>query len=326
MRPLRLAAVGGFVLVGGWFAGPRVPTELHLEPVTVPADPDGWVEARESRFDDVRPGSEALLRWIDPDRRAPTPLSFVYVHGYTAGRQELAPLVDSLAERFGANVFYTRLTGHGRTPDAMREASLRAWTRDVREAIALGSRIGERVVLIGTSNGGALAAWAAALDEFDGVLAATVLVSPNLGPRDWRGELLDGPWGLPLTRLIVGDYYTYEVRNPRHGAAWMTRSAVEGLPHMTASVRLARAVVDDSLTAPVQVHYSTADQVVAPDRIAAWVSELRAPRTEAVVYGELEDPGNHVLAGEILAPSNTRAVLETIAAFLRDEVGLGQGY
>ncbi|MBT8404182.1 MAG: alpha/beta fold hydrolase, partial [Gemmatimonadetes bacterium] len=248
-----------------------------------------------------------------------TPLSFVYIHGYTAGRQELAPMVDSLAERFGANVFYARLTGHGRTADAMRQASLQAWTRDVREAIALGSRIGERVVLIGTSNGGALAAWAAGLGEFDDVLAATILVSPNLGPRDWRGGLLDGPWGLPLTRWIVGDYYIYEARNPRHEAAWMTRSAVEGLPHMTASVRLARAVVDDSLTAPVQVHYSTADQVVSPERIAEWVTELRAPRTEVVVYGEIEDPGNHVLAGEILAPSNTAGVLDSITAFLRDE-------
>ena len=32
----------------------------------------------------------------------------------------------------------------------MREATLERWTRDVREAIAVGSRIGERVVLIGT--------------------------------------------------------------------------------------------------------------------------------------------------------------------------------
>ena len=152
------------------------------------------------------------------------------------------------------------------------------------------------------------------------MLAATVLISPNLGPQDWRGELLDGPWGLPLTRLIVGDYYVYEARNPRHEAAWTTRSAIEGLPHMTAAFRLARAAADDSLAAPVQVHYSSADGVVAPERIAEWASGLRAPRTEVVVYGEIEDPGNHVLAGDILAPSNTARVLESIAAFLGDEL------
>jgi alpha-beta hydrolase superfamily lysophospholipase len=310
--------MGGFVVVAGWVAGPRVSADPDLTPITAPDDPARWLAERESRFDDIRPGNEALLRWHDPETRARTPLAFVYIHGYTASRQEVAPLVDSLAERFGANVLYARLAGHGRTPDAMRDASLARWTRDVREAIAVGGRIGERVVLVGTSNGGALAAWAAGLDEFEGLLAATVLISPNLGPRDWRGGLLDGPWGLPLTRLIVGDYYVYEARNPRHEAAWTTRSAIEGLPHMTAAVRLARQAADDSLTAPLQVHYSTMDQVVAPERIEEWFAEVRAPRTEAVVYGEIEDPGNHVLAGDILSPSNTAAVLESIAAFLRD--------
>ncbi|MDD4273595.1 MAG: hypothetical protein PHG14_07705 [Desulfobacter postgatei] len=38
----------------------------------------------------------------------------VYIHGFSATRKETAPLSDLVAKTLNANLFYTRLSGHGR--------------------------------------------------------------------------------------------------------------------------------------------------------------------------------------------------------------------
>ena len=65
---------------------------------------------------------------------------------------------DMVANSLGANIFYTRLTGHGRTTDAMREASVTAWMQDLAEAFEIGTVIGEEVIILSCSTGGTLVA------------------------------------------------------------------------------------------------------------------------------------------------------------------------
>ena len=63
---------------------------------------------------------------LHADRRQ-TELALVYLHGFSASRQETAPLSEDLARQLGANLFVTRLSGHGRSPQAMGEPSVRDW-------------------------------------------------------------------------------------------------------------------------------------------------------------------------------------------------------
>ena len=64
--------------------------------------------------------------------------------------------MDIVAGAVDANLFYTRLQGHGRSGKAMGEATVEGWINDLAEAEAIGRRIGERMVLVGTSTGGTL--------------------------------------------------------------------------------------------------------------------------------------------------------------------------
>ena len=315
-----LRILGGLVAILAvvWLAGPRVSTEIGSDPVPIPRDIDAWLEYEETQWGDLRAGTQKAVRWQDTLSKSPTPVSIVYVHGFTATRMEVHPLVDSLADRFGANVFYTRLTGHGRSPDAMKDASLKAWTQDVREALVLGRLIGERVVLVGTSTGGSLAAWAAAQPEYASSIAALVLVSPNLGPANAFAGLLDGPWGLQLARRIEGDRHTWEPANAAQRRWWTVSTAVEGLPVMMATVRLAEDVADAPLPMPVQVLSSTEDRVVNPAKIRRWFDRLDAPLKRLEDFGEVGDRSNHVLAGDILSPDETPVVLDLVTSFLRD--------
>ena len=145
--------------------GPRPDFEDRWIEPSLEADLDAYLSGSEAGVSDLRPGDGKVIEWIDPSSPSVSPLSLVYLHGFSADRHEVDPLVGDLARELGANVFFTRLRGHGRDGAAMGEVSVEDWLDDVAEAVRIGSYIGERVVLVGTSTGGTLALWAAARDE-----------------------------------------------------------------------------------------------------------------------------------------------------------------
>jgi len=129
VRPLLLAIVALVALPAlAYFAGPVYRVDARITAPSLPtaggdaAVLEPWLAAAESRFPDIVPGAEKTIVWAHPDRRR-TPLAVVYLHGYTATRQEVAPLCDQLAAALGANLFYTRLAETARlgTADLFRD-------------------------------------------------------------------------------------------------------------------------------------------------------------------------------------------------------------
>ena len=152
------------IAVGALFAvGPRVAvdTTITFDGAQIGDDIEVYLAQRESRFDDIRDGLEKEIVWAYPASKARTPLSVVYMHGFSSSKGETRPLADIVARKTGANLFYTRLTGHGRDGEAMAEATVNAWVNDMAEEAEIGRRIGEKVIVIGTSAGGSIAAWSA---------------------------------------------------------------------------------------------------------------------------------------------------------------------
>jgi len=127
------------VLVGIFVAGPRVDQSTSLQPVNIPADLDQYVKDVESQFADITPGAERNIVWAG-EKNFRTDFAVVYVHGYTATRQEIAPVPQMIASRLQANLYNERLTGHGRPGDFLREASVNQWLNDCNEAIEIGKR------------------------------------------------------------------------------------------------------------------------------------------------------------------------------------------
>ena len=83
------------------------------------SDYPGWLQSAEARYPDVVDGAERAIHWADPENPAKTPVSLVYFHGYSATRQEIDPVCQQVADALGANLYLPRLTGHGRSGDAM---------------------------------------------------------------------------------------------------------------------------------------------------------------------------------------------------------------
>lgn len=283
-----------------------------------PAALEAWLAASEARFPDIVPGAEKSIVWAHPDRRR-TPLAVIYLHGYTATRQEIAPLCDRLATALGANLHYTRLTGHGRAPAAMGEAAAEDWLRDAAEALAIGRMLGERVIVVGTSTGGTLALWLAQRSEAADI-AAQILVSPNLGPRDERSTLLAGPWGYQLQRLLIGEEYRWQPANERQAKYWTWRYPARALVPMMALVKAVRGSPLEDIRVPTLVIHSPKDSVVSPARIEEAYARLGSPTKQIVKIEDSEDRAHHVLAGDILAPAGTEALLVPMLAFVRGAV------
>jgi esterase/lipase len=318
---LRALGVAGALLVVAVLLGPRVPMDTAVSPPELPAGGlhaiAAAVREAEARVAGITPGAEKEVVFHDSLAPAVTPLSVVYLHGFSATRREIEPVPTLVAEAVGANRFMTRLTGHGRDGPAMAEATLNDWLQDGEEAMAVGSAIGERVVLVGTSTGGSLAVWLAAHSSLRDRIAALVLVSPNFGVPDPMAGLLLWPWGGTLARWVVGEEYSFEPRNEGQERWWTTRYPSSALLTMQAMVQQLRETDLSQVEVPVLVFYSPEDEVVDPAKTLAALEEFGTAVKEVVAVPRAPGTDAHVLAGDILWPGNNGPVSTRIVDFLR---------
>lgn len=313
----RIAVLFGIVLtvlVILFLVGPTAKIDAKLKPITLPKDLDQYLKQSEARFSDIVPGTEKTIIWANA-RKTRTPLSIVYLHGYSATRQETAPLCDQIAARLGANLVYTRLTGHGRSCTAMAEPTVNDWLNDAAEALEIGKRIGDKVIVVGTSTGGTLATWLAIQPNTEAV-AAYVLISPNFGPKEGLAEILTWPWGEQLAELIVGPEFSWAPANEQQGRYWTCRYPSKALVPMMGLVRFVRESRLENIHTPVLIIYSPDDQVINVHEVEGAYARFgtRVKALKPIMHKV--NHTNHVLAGNILAPENTASVAKLILDFV----------
>lgn len=70
------------------------------QPESLPEDLDGWLAEQEQKFGDIVPGTEKQIFWAG-EAGARTPLSIVYLHGFSATLGEIRPVPDRVAAALG---------------------------------------------------------------------------------------------------------------------------------------------------------------------------------------------------------------------------------
>lgn len=295
--------------------GPAVPTQRAMPPTDIHAL-EPWLQNSESRFKDLRPGTAKGIVWAG-EAGTRTPWAVVYVHGYFASRLETAPLADQVARSLGANVFYTRLAGHGRSGPAMLEATTQDWMADVLEAVLIGRTLGERVLVISCSTGSTLGTWLALSPDAQAV-AAQVFISPNFGPKDKRSNLITGPWGAQIALAIEGDTRGWETSDPRELIGWTTQHPTASLFPMMSLVKHVQSLDLSGFTTPVLMLYSERDQVVDPLAIQAVFGRIGSNVKNMIPVDYSESSSQHVLAGDIKAPGATARMSESIVQWVKN--------
>lgn len=311
--------IGLLIVIGlaGFAFGPRpaVDTTVAFDENSLPDDLDAYITSSEQGFDDLRPGNARQIVWAYPASRARTPLAIVYIHGFSASPGELRPLPDLVGMQLGANIYYARLKGHGRSGDAMLEGSVHGWVNDMAEALAIGRRLGERVVVMATSTGASLATWAATQPELMRDVAGLVQFSPNYGVQAAGSSLLAMPWAEKLVPLIVGKRRSFEPRNALHAKYWTHEYPSLALLPMAAIVDLANTVDARTISVPSLFVFSPHDKVIRPDLVKAMAASWGGP-AETIEITNSDDPNNHVIAGDALSPGTTEELAAKTAGWI----------
>lgn len=298
--------------------GPRVPvdTTIRFNPSQIGDDPQAYLVREEAKVPNIRDGLEKEIVWANPMIHAKTPLAVVYIHGFSASKEETRPLADKVAEELDANLFYTRLTGHGQNGPAMAEGNVSAWINDYEEALAIGRTIGDKVIVIATSTGGSLATWAASQPDASKDVIGMALISPNYGVQASGADMLLWSWGKQLAEVIIGKERSFVPRNVLQEKYWTWRYPTTALLPMAALAKLAYGAPVGNAKVPALFIFSNDDKVVRPERTREIASHWGAPHEEVPVDNS-GDPDNHVIAGDVLSPGTTDFIVQRIVVWVR---------
>lgn len=301
-----------------FLSGPRVRIDQTIFPKKLPLDLDDYLVRQEQQFSDIIPGTRKTVIWAGPPNEQ-TEFSVVYIHGFPATRKETAPLSDLVAKALGANLFYTRLTGHGRTGRAVAGASVNDWLNDVVEAYEIGQRLGRKVIMIGCSTGGISLSWLAHRAATTGgmdALYACILLSPNFRPKNGFSSMLAWPWGRQIARIFIGKDRVVAPENQGHERYWITRYPVAALLPMMGMVKLVRGLDLSKIRVPVLVIYSPQDRVIHIPSLEHAYDQMGCVRKRLVPFSGSADPGQHILAGDIFSPETSEELADMIVSFV----------
>ncbi|WP_284164033.1 alpha/beta fold hydrolase [Frigidibacter sp. SD6-1] len=299
--------------------GPRERLDLtpRFDGAALPADLDRYLAAQEAGVGGILPGAEKRIVWAGA-ANAKTEVAVVYLHGFSATSEEIRPVPDLVAKALGANLYYVRFAGHGLGSERFAGPSAQDWIDDTAEALAIGRRIGRRVVVIATSTGGTLAAEAALQPAMMRDVAGIAFVSPNFGIQARASVILTWPGARWWAPVIAGRERCFEPVNERHQRFWTTCYPTVALLPMAALAEHAGAADYAGATVPALFLFAEADQVVSPDATKAVAARWGGKATLAPqVVGAGDDPYSHVIAGDVLSPSMTGPVTDAIVAWAR---------
>jgi esterase/lipase len=315
------------LLIGVYFLGPKPETPV-LTPSAIWTDipdsvsqMDAYIAAKESKTV-LKPGNEARVIWADSTQPTKTKIVFMYVHGFSASPMEGDPLHREVAKHFGANLLLARVAGHGVPDSDSTYATVTAdeYYQSVENYYAIAKKLGDEVVVLGTSFGGAMSLVLAANHP---EIKALMLYGPCIAIKDPNATLLDNPWGLQMAHLITGsDYRDIPVMAPGHAENWSLHYRLEGVVAIQNFLTNAmKKEVFEKVKMPVFMGYyykdqEHQDQVVSVDAMKEMFEQLGTPaglkKSEA-----FPNSGNHLITSNLLGKLTDKPIASSVA-FLHD--------
>ena len=278
-------------------------------------DIDSLLENQEKMVRALRLGTEKKVLWAQGNGVKSKP-SIVFIHGFSASRVEIDPVIDLIAAELSANVYFTRLRGHGQDGRALGEATYEQLLDDTIEAIEIGKLIGDDVVLMGCSTGCSLIHVALG-QGYD--IKEAIYISPNFGPKPIKGQALRIPGAKFLAPLVFGKEHSFVAKNDEYATCWTTKYPTKALFTIKTTVLAAHQIDHRSIKVPMMMWFSDEDRVVN----AKWTRKIAAKMGDNVTLHnpsltDQDDPSHHGVLGDILSPSQTQIGVQKIISWLHN--------
>ena len=227
--------LGGIILflLIAYFVGPKPDKPLFETPEF--RLPDSLTELEkdvtksENAVKGLKPDNEARIVWADTSHKEKTKVAFLYLHGFSASQEEGDPVHRDIAQLYHANLYLSRLEEHGidRGDSTMIYLTADNYAASAEKAYAIASELGDEVVVIGTSGGGALSLYLASRHP---EIKALVLYSPCIRLYDKTAVILDMHWGLQIVRKFQkGLVMSFQPESELHAQYWALTYRIEAL-------------------------------------------------------------------------------------------------
>ncbi|MGY6558239.1 MAG: alpha/beta hydrolase [Nitritalea sp.] len=325
-RLLRVVLGAAILLTLLLVFGPRART-ISLAAIQAPAVPselvelERYIQEKEAQERDLKPDNEAKIIWADPENKQKTPYSMLYIHGFTASEREGSPVNRELAAALGANLYLARLPEHGvERRDAMEGLRAEDLMAGAKEALEIARQLGDQVVVVGTSMGGALSLVLAAENPD---LAALILYSPAVMEYGAALDRLFKPWNKLIAKYIVMDEGGSRLMEREGDKAkyWSNRVHVDAYEAL--AVLLRSGMTEDTFKAiqcPTYLAYYYKDEenqdfVVSVPAMLDMFALLGTPETQKVKQA-FPESGDHVIASSITS-ADWEGVLSGSLDFLK---------
>jgi len=250
-----------------------------------------------------------VLEGGEPFFRQGVKAACLLIHGFTATPKVMRGLGNALADQ-GHAVLGVRLFGHATSPNDLSRARWRDWLADAESGYHMLRGVHKDIVVIGFSQGGALALLLADLFPLRGVITMS---TPYALPPDPRLKLLR-----PLLRPLSAVWRFA----PKGKPVWHDAQALQeyqaypvvptrAVPEVDALFREMRGVLP-SLRLPVLLIHSRQDPFIPPSDMESIYAALGSAEKEMVWVER---------SGHILPQDGERErVFEHVSEFIRSRV------
>ena len=242
--------------------------------------------------------------------------AIIYFPGLGVSSREIYPVCEQVAIRLNSHVFYPPFTGHKGSGQMIGDTSASDWIHDAVNAIKASRSKYKRIIVIATSNGGAIATGLAARTKLlNRGTDHLVLISPNLRAKIPLAWLFVGPWGLQFGNLLFPAYKEWQPISEIQAQHWTTKYPKNTLLDVMKIASFAGSADPKNIQVPLLVTYSSKDRVVDSAAIVDYYSRV-GDRAKLMDFREVENRNNHVLAGDIMAPRTTGKMVKAIVEFV----------
>ncbi len=328
MKKRIILVLGIFLLLlVTYFSGPQISVPSYsLDLPLVPSDLNAleqYVQNREAAYP-LREDNEARILWQDQSPQV-TEYSLVYMHGFAGSYRDGYPLNVQIADSLGANIYLSRMPGHGLVSSAAMEGFTpeSAW-QSAREALVIGKTIGKKVILLSTSTGGTLALKLA--QTYPESVHALINIAPNIEDEINSAFVLNSPWGHEIARAVVGERKQIRHLNEKAGQYWDTDYPSSALVELQVLVSTTmREETFAQISCPVITLYyyenifqkdGHVDVDVYPD-----VHQLFSTPDSLKTLVQLSTPKTHFLGSDLMS-EDIASVSREILGFLYGDLGI----
>lgn len=270
----------------------------------------------------LKPGNGAEIVWADSNHLQ-TEYAVVYLHGFSASKEEGNPVHINFAKAIKANLYLSRLADHGIdtiTPMQFFTAD-RLW-ESAKQAYAIGKKLGKKVIIVGTSTGGTLALkLAATYPEINSL----ILLSPNIAINDDKAWVLNNHWGLQIARWVTGgNERILKGKTPIYKKYWYDHYRLESVVQLqellesTMTKSTFEKVKQPTLLLYYYKNEKEQDPVVKVSAMLSMFDELGTP-TNKKEKRSLPNTGNHVI-GSYITSKDLASVEKAIYNFYTSHI------